>query len=285
MRTSDPRRSHGRRDRERAFSLLEIMVAIAILGLTLTVILSAQGSLAASNKIAAREGMAVTLARCKMTAVEEDLLKRGYPVLDEINGDEPCCEGIDAPAFSCDTSVERVELPEMSGAGEGDAGIGGALAQAVKGVQPDKGGGDKGMPALPPGLAQQGAIASAVGDGGLTDIAATMSRQTDEASGGAGASGLVAQVLGIVYPSLRPILSNSVRRVTVEVNWKEGPTERDFKLVQFVTNPSIAAGTLGAGGAAAAAAAAAGGAGGAAAPGGVSGSGNSGQPIPLGGGK
>ena len=36
--------------RPRGFSLLEVMVAVAILGLTLTVILSAQGGLAASNK-------------------------------------------------------------------------------------------------------------------------------------------------------------------------------------------------------------------------------------------
>jgi general secretion pathway protein I len=232
---------------ERAFSLLEIMVAIAILGLTLTVILSAQGSLAASDKIAAREGTAVTLARCKMTAVEEDLLKRGYPVLDEINGDEPCCEGIDDPTFTCDTAVERIEFPELSGggAGDSDAGIGGALAAAVKGVQPPGKAGESGGTPLPPALAREGAIASAVGDGGLSEIAATMGRQTEEAAQGGGASGLVSQVLGIVYPSLRPILSNSVRRVTVSVNWKEGPNEREFKLVQFVTNPNIAAQAMG----------------------------------------
>ncbi len=235
------------RTRSRAFSLLEIMVAIAILGLTLTVILSAQGSLAASDKIAAREGVAVTLARCKMTAVEEDLLKRGYPVLDEINGDEACCEGVEAPGFTCDSAVERVELPEMSGGGEGgDAGIGGALAAAVK-VVPGGKGGEGAAPALPPSLAKEGTIASAVGDGGLAEIAATMSRQTDEAAQGGGATGLVAQVLGIVYPSLRPILSNSVRRVTISVHWDEGPTEREFKLVQFVTNPTIAAQAMGAG--------------------------------------
>jgi general secretion pathway protein I len=247
MATSD---RAGRGPKSRAFSLLEIMVAIAILGLTLTVILSAQGSLAASDKIAAREGTAVTLARCKMTAVEEDLLKRGYPVLDEINGDEPCCEGIDDPTFTCDTAVERVEFPELAGGGGGDsdAGIGGALAAAVKGVQPPTKAGEGGGSQLPPSLAREGSIASAVGDGGLTEIAATMARQTEEAAQGGGASGLVSQVLSIVYPSLRPILSNSVRRVTVTVNWMEGPNDREFKLVQFVTNPNIAAQTLGAAG-------------------------------------
>jgi hypothetical protein len=128
----------------------------------------------------------------------------------------------------------------------GDAGVGGALAAAVKGV-PDGKSGENGAPPLPPGLAKEASIASAVGDGGLSEIAATMSRQTEEAAQGGGASGLVAQVLGIVYPSLRPILSNSVRRVTISVRWDEGPTEREFKLVQFVTNPTIAAQAMGAG--------------------------------------
>ena len=53
------------------FSLLEIMVAMAILGLALSVILSAQGGLAASNRSAANLGTAESLARCKMAEVEE----------------------------------------------------------------------------------------------------------------------------------------------------------------------------------------------------------------------
>ena len=260
-----------RRASERAFSLLEIMVAVAILGLTLTVILSAQGGLAAGNRIAAHEGMAVTLARCKMTAVEEDLLKRGYPVLDEVNGDESCCEGIDTPLFTCDTAVDRVELPEMSTGNEGDGGLSGAISDAVKAGQPAKAG-ETAPPILPPGLSKESSIASAVGDGGLREIAATMSRQTEGASGGGGASGLVAQVLGIVYPTLRPLLSQSVRRITISAHWNEGANEREFKLVQFVTNPNIAAKAMGGAGA-----------GGAAPPGGPGGLGAPGQPTPLGG--
>ena len=48
----------------RGFSLLEVMVAIAILGLVLTVILSAQGGLAASNRSASNMGQATSLGRC-----------------------------------------------------------------------------------------------------------------------------------------------------------------------------------------------------------------------------
>ena len=51
-RTSEALGTEPRSQTARAFSLLEVMVAVAILGLTLTVILSAQGGLAASNKVA-----------------------------------------------------------------------------------------------------------------------------------------------------------------------------------------------------------------------------------------
>ena len=61
-----------------AFSLLEVMVAVAILGLGLTVILTAQTGLFSSAKRAAQLSQAVGLARCKMAEVELQLLKEGY---------------------------------------------------------------------------------------------------------------------------------------------------------------------------------------------------------------
>jgi hypothetical protein len=47
-------------------------------------------------------------------------------------------------------------------------------------------------------------------------------------------------VMGIIYPSLKPMYEMSIRRVTVNVKWKEGPSERELPLVQFVTNPQRA---------------------------------------------
>ena len=43
--------------------------------------------------------------------------------------------------------------------------------------------------------------------------------------------------MGIVYPQLKPLLEASIRRVSVEVTWNEGPVARSVKLVQFVTHP------------------------------------------------
>lgn len=202
--------------RARGFSLLEVMVAIAILGLTLTVVLSAQGGLAASNRSAANMGVAVSLGRCKMTELEEKLLKESYPEIDQIDTAQPCCDGEKNERFACDHRVEKVELPNMD--------------------QTDAGGSLTGMmnPGGGPGLDLTGAV----GDGGLQNLGQQVSGQLGlSGSGGAGAAGMLNMVMGIVYPSIKPMYEASIRRVTVKVKWKEGPNDRELELVQFVTNP------------------------------------------------
>ena len=64
---------------------------MAILGLSLTVILSAQAGLYSGGTNAQRTSVAIGLARCRMTEIEERLLKLGYPLVDE-KDDGACCE-------------------------------------------------------------------------------------------------------------------------------------------------------------------------------------------------
>lgn len=205
----------------RGFSLLEVMVAIAILGLTLTVILSAQGGLAASNRSAANMGTAVSLGRCKMTEVEEKALKLGFPELESNDTDQPCCDEEAREGFACDIKLEKVELPNMqSGSSLGEGG-------ALLGGNPNDPSGAGG------GLAS---LASGQGlnlDGGLQSLGSQLQGQV----GGGGASGLISMVMGIVYPSIKPMYEASIRRATVVVNWKEGPNEKSVTLTQFLTQP------------------------------------------------
>ena len=49
-----------------------------------------------------------------------------------------------------------------------------------------------------------------------------------EQLGSAGTSGMEGMVMGFVYPSLKPMLEASIRRVTVKVMWREGQRERDL---------------------------------------------------------
>lgn len=208
--------------KRRGFSLLEVMVAIAILGLTLTVILSAQGGLAASNRSAANMGQAVQLGRCKMTELEEQLLKLGYPELDQLETSVVCCLDATPETFTCDTRVEKVELPNMnSGNSLGDGGT--VLGASSALFQQNAAGG----PGLNLNL-----------DAGLQGLGTALAGQMPGAGpGGAGAEGLMGMVMGFLYPSIKPMYEVSIRRVTVTVRWKEGPNKRELPLTQFVTNP------------------------------------------------
>lgn len=197
----------------RAFTLLEVMVAVAILGLGLTVILTAQTGLFSSSKRAGQLSEAVGLARCKMSEVEEELLRKGYQLTkDEEEGS--CCEDEESE-FRCRWSVIPVTLPDLSTAGmDRDAGA----AESTD------------DPADPTAaLDQLGEAEANLGDG---NTAAAMDQL-----GGSSASGLASMAIGMIYPQLKGMLEASIRKVKVQVYWKEGSTERDLSITQYVTNP------------------------------------------------
>jgi len=207
--------------RGRGFSLLEVMVAVAILGLTLSVILSAQGNISAKNQQAANMGFAGSLARCKMSEVEEKLLKMGYPEIDQIDTAVSCCEDSDREGFTCDTRVEKVELPSPLGT-SGDGGNiftpPSSSSNPLSGIVNNPAGGG------------QLNLSIEAGAGDLTQLAGQL-------GGGQGAEGLLSMVMGMVYPALKPMMEASIRRLTVTVKWKEGPNARELPLIQYVTNP------------------------------------------------
>jgi general secretion pathway protein I len=210
--------------RARGFTLLEVMIAVAILGLSLTMILSAQGSISARNRTAQNLGLAGNLARCKMSELEEKLLRKGYSDIDETETEIACCDGADLEVFKCDTKIEKVELPQPTSSASADAGLdlGGALG----------GGG----PAAAGSAGAAGGLAGLNFDAGIQGIGSQVSQQL----GGQGAGGMLETVMGMVYPSLKSMMEASIRRVTVVVHWKAGLDQRELPLVQFVTNPQRA---------------------------------------------
>src|SRR5262245_8093634 len=97
----------------RGFTLLEVLVAIAILGLGLTVILSSQVGLFSNASRGQHLSVAINLARCKMGEVEVHLLKMGYQLADQTD-EGPCCEKEEEEGFHCVWKVQQVKLPEMN---------------------------------------------------------------------------------------------------------------------------------------------------------------------------
>src|SRR5689334_21249924 len=95
-------RAHGGRlgPLGRGFTLIEVLVAVAILGLGLTAILAAQAGTFASVGHAKHLSQASGLLRCKMSEVEEDLRVNGFDIQD-VENSGPCCDGTDDMLMTC----------------------------------------------------------------------------------------------------------------------------------------------------------------------------------------
>jgi general secretion pathway protein I len=214
------------------------MVAVAILGLSLTVILSAQAGLYSGGAYAQHTSVAVGLARCRMTEIEERLAKLGYPEVDTTD-DGACCEDDSRQDMRCSWKIERVELPQAkppdlspaSSAGGMSLGSSGFGAGAPGAAAPGGGGplGPGGpMSAIAQLATNPGSLA---GDAGVAGIASALT----QSMGGAG--GIESMAMSFVYPMLKPMLEASIRKLTVTVNWNEGTQKRDITIVQYVTRP------------------------------------------------
>lgn len=224
------------------FTLLEIMVAVAILGLSLSVILSAQAGLFASGTYAQHMSVALPLARCKMSELEENFLKLGYPEIDTTD-EGPCCADEVRQDFRCSWKIERVELPNpmMTDPSQQDGGVAPAGSAGLSlGSSPSPlgmlAGATDTLPggnALPTDLSSIPGVSGALPGGGTNALSGVLS------AGAMGGTGAIApMVMGIVYPSLKPMLEASIRKVTVTVTWREGMVSRDFELLQWVANPT-----------------------------------------------
>lgn len=251
----------------RGFTLLEVLVAIAILGLSLTAILSAQTGLFASLTFTEHISIATGLVRCKMSELEIKLSKDGYPLLD--TQDEGACCGDETPkAYRCKWKIEKVLLPppptsgqlgaslstSLSGLGPlgaiatmgqsngtalgGSAGLGDIskfLSTGAPSGSPLGSLGSLGAPGAGPSfLSPPGAPAGSSSSAPLGSVSPPIGTGS---SGFSGAGALAPLVMGFVYPTLKPMLEASIRKLTVGVYWKDGSKSKDLTIQQFVTNP------------------------------------------------
>jgi general secretion pathway protein I len=220
---------------QEGFTLLEVLVALAILGLGLVVILSSQAGLFSSASRGEHLTEASNLLRCKMSEIELKLAQKGFSLTDE-NDEGDCCED-EGEGYTCSWKIERIELPPLPQAslGQGGGAAGPAGSAGLKGP------GDLSFAAPP---------AAAPGAGGpmgaLMGIAATQGASLGEKAtpgsvmqqlGSTGSSGMEGMVMGFVYPGLKPMLEASIRRVTVTVKWSEGRRPRELEVTQFLTRP------------------------------------------------
>jgi len=185
----------------RGFTLLEVMIAVAILGLSLTAIFSSEVGAANIAARARRQNVAATLARCKMGEIEQIIAIEGLPAIEKKDTDS-CCEHAPVEGFECEWLVERIILPEL-------------------GAQDDE---DEDAQDTPSSL-----IAEA------SDEVTSQGGTPQEVIAGQ-AGNLTGLALQLGFPILKPFLEEQVRRATVSVRWKEGPKERGFDVTQYLVS-------------------------------------------------
>jgi prepilin-type N-terminal cleavage/methylation domain-containing protein len=95
------------------FTLLEIMVAIAILSMTLVVLLSIVTNNVRATNHAKMTTAATLLARTKMVDIEDYILDQGFT--DNTETSSGSFKELGYPQFSWETTIERIELPADMG--------------------------------------------------------------------------------------------------------------------------------------------------------------------------
>jgi general secretion pathway protein I len=197
------------RRREPGFTLLEVMIALAILGLSLVAISrSHQNSIRAANR-ARLTTVATLLARYKLMEVEDKLFEEGFSDFKQEEKESFKEEGFER--FSYTLVVDKVELPAN------------VNADAIKGAL---------------GSASGSMMGAGAGAG---------SGANDPASKMGAAANLGASVLASQFEMIRNVLEQSIRRASLKVEWKEGSQKREVTVVGYFTDPRKIDAALGGG--------------------------------------
>ncbi|HZJ53510.1 MAG TPA: prepilin-type N-terminal cleavage/methylation domain-containing protein [Myxococcaceae bacterium] len=213
------------------FTLLEVVVALAILGLALLAIFDLNAGAVASHAYAKRITIATMLARSKMTDIEQDLYDKGFDNDDrEISGDFRA-EGWEAYTWKAQILAPRTtELSPDK------------LLEALFNIPPGTDGAS-GLAALLGG-GRDGGVAGALkglaGSGALSQVQQQYGGGSSALPPGAtGASGL--QALGpfaaLAQTQMQQLLQQiqrSVREVHLTVSWKDGRRTESIDVVNDV---------------------------------------------------
>jgi general secretion pathway protein I len=188
----------ARRRHSRGFTLLEVMIAMAILsGALVWLIVGISRNIKAENH-AKLMTAATFLAREKMVDIEDELYEKGFGEFEkEQNG---AFDDKGFSRYSWRAIVDKVELPTAEQ-------LQTVLSNAQQARQTLQGGGPAGTPA-----SGQDTSASGSSSNPLSMGASAMSSQ-----------------FGII----KDVLEQAIRRVTIKVGWTEGRTPQEVELVAY----------------------------------------------------
>ena len=222
------------RHHPRGFTLLEVMIGLALLGLALTVLLKSAANSIFSAQQAQMMGVVTELARGKMYDIEEMLQKDGFT---ESSQSKDCpdrgasLEGGETfedegwPKVRYGYCVEQVELPgweTLQAMAKGQAGAGSAAGS---------------------GVGSGSGFGSDVPSGGFQDSAlgGMLSMMGGGLGGDAGGGGDVEGSMGAAfiqgqYQMVSDVLKASIRKVTLHVAWEVLGSKREIRVVSYFTD-------------------------------------------------
>ncbi len=202
------------RGRSAGFTLLEVVVSLAILSMALMWILIDQ-TIAVKRSVRVRMlSQAVYLAKSKMLETEGNLRRDGFGSFEDENCgefDNGLYEG--AEHFRYCVTIEKVIMPDLTMLQEN---IMGALGM----------GGTQGASGADPTASPLGGLISQFLPGGLSGDSA-LTEKFNEMAG---------QFLGPAMTMIQSVLEEAIRKITVKVMFKVGGTDRDFELVAYITD-------------------------------------------------
>jgi general secretion pathway protein I len=200
----------------RGFTLLEVVVALAILGLALLAIFDLNAGAVNNHAYAKRLTVATMLARSKMTDLEQDLYDKGFDADDQERSGDFKGEGWEAFTWKAQILAPRTSNVSPD-----------KLIEALVNIPAGPNGGIAGLAALfsggrDGGVGNLGAAAS--GLGGVLPPGAT------QASGlqALGPMGALAQTQ---MTQLLDQIQKGVREIHLTVSWKEGTRTESIDLV------------------------------------------------------
>jgi general secretion pathway protein I len=193
----------------RAFTLLEVIVAMAILGVSLVAVFNINAQSMQAHQFAKRLTVATLLARGKMVDLEQKLHDGPMPADDEEDGGDFSAEGWADYKWRA-----KVIVPKTNGLSP-DQLIGALLNLPIGGDSIDS----KNAP-------------------GLSDLFSSKSGApgAGKAAGGLGALGPMAGLAQGQFTQMVDLLQRSVREVHLTVSWKEGRKVETIDLVTHVVS-------------------------------------------------
>ena len=193
-----------RREGEQGFTLVETMIALAILAIGLGMLLRST----ASNIFAAQRAQmmtaAINLTRGKMYDIEETLLVDGFQEMDQTEEGNFSEEGW--PQIEWKAEIVKIELPDMSTLQgmTGEAGAEGAEGESAAGAP-----------------AAGGLLGGMLGGVGGTD---------PNSAAGAG-------IMGTYYTMISNVLKEAIRKVTLTVTWNIAGDTETMVVTCYFTDP------------------------------------------------